>query len=43
MIALTGHKEAEAELVAMGFDAVVIKPVDPFELVEAVANALRNQ
>ena len=43
VIALTGRKEAAAQLLARGFDAVIIKPVDPFELVDAVADALRNR
>ena len=43
VIAWTGRKEATAELLARGFDAVIIKPVDPFELVQTVADALRNR
>ena len=42
MIPLTGRAEALAELLAMGFDAVIVKHIDPFELVRAVADALRG-
>ena len=43
VIALTGRAEALAELLAMGFDAVLVKPVDPFEMVTVVADALRGR
>ena len=38
-----GLEEALAELLAMGFDAVLVKQVDPFEMVTAVADALRGR
>ena len=43
VIALTGRVEAEDELRAMGFDAVLVKPVDPFHLVVRMAGMLAGQ
>jgi DNA-binding response OmpR family regulator len=40
VIALTGRKEAAEELRRLGFDAIFVKPVDPFELAAAIARAL---
>jgi CheY-like chemotaxis protein len=40
VIALTGRKEAAQELRRLGFDAVFVKPMDPFELVTAIGRAL---
>ena len=40
VVAVTGHKELEAQLNQLGFDAVLIKPVDPLELPERVAHLL---
>jgi len=37
VLALTGRKEAQADLHAMGFDGVMVDPVDPFDLVGVVA------
>ena len=41
VIAMTGQPDAAPELRAMGFDLVLVKPVDPFDLVRVVADALR--
>jgi CheY-like chemotaxis protein len=40
VIALTGRKEAEPDLRRLGFDEVFVKPIDPFEMVTAIARAL---
>jgi CheY-like chemotaxis protein len=40
VLALTGHQEAELELRSLGFDAVLMKPVEPAELVARVAAVL---
>jgi DNA-binding response OmpR family regulator len=37
VLALTKRKEARANLHAMGFDAVMVEPVDPFDLMAVVA------
>jgi DNA-binding response OmpR family regulator len=37
VLALTRRKESRANLHAMGFDAVMVEPVDPFDLVAVVA------
>jgi DNA-binding response OmpR family regulator len=42
VIALTGRKEAAQELRRLGFDAVFVKPMDPFELVTAIAREVRE-
>jgi CheY-like chemotaxis protein len=36
LIAVTGRKEAHRNLRRLGFDAVMVKPVDPFDLVAVV-------
>ena len=36
VIAVTGRKELENDLRVMGFDAVMMKPVDPFDLLAVV-------
>jgi CheY-like chemotaxis protein len=41
VIAVTGLEEVEDDLRAVGFDAVLIKPVDPFALAEVVARMVR--
>jgi CheY-like chemotaxis protein len=40
VIAVTGRKEVEADLHRMGFDAVLVKPVDPFDLLAAVVGSV---
>jgi DNA-binding response OmpR family regulator len=42
VLALTRRKEAGANLHAMGFDAVMVEPVDPFDLVAVVAAITRS-
>ena len=43
VLALTGRKEAETDLHAMGFDAVMVEPVDPFDLVAVVAATITRR
>jgi CheY-like chemotaxis protein len=40
VIAVTGRKELENDLRAMGFDAVMIEPVDPFDLLAIVVRTV---
>lgn len=40
VVAITGRKDAEPELRHLGFDAVLVKPIDPFEMVARIASVL---
>jgi DNA-binding response OmpR family regulator len=40
VIAVTGRKELENDLRVMGFDAVLVKPVDPFDLLAVVVRVV---
>jgi CheY-like chemotaxis protein len=40
VVAMTGRQERENELYELGFDGVLIKPVDPFDVVRSIVRLL---